>query len=109
MIVLYGKKKILLFSEELLIKCPSCESDQWTDVTIIGVYGYIYFVPFFPLYKEINLTCEKCGLKRYNIPFDKSFLPSATEKSKHWRFPLYTYAGVILIVLLIFLLLFRLI
>ena len=84
---------------EYLIKCPSCDSDQWADVMIVSNYAYFFVIPVFPVGKEANTVCKKCGLKRYGSSFDAKLISEYEQIKKHYRHPWFTYIGVSIIVL----------
>ncbi len=79
--------------DEYIVNCPSCESHQWADVMILSNYAYVYVVPFFPVGKEANIICKKCGLKRYGSSFDSKLISDYNEVKKQYRHPWFTYIG----------------
>jgi hypothetical protein len=87
----YGVKKATIGMDEFLVKCPSCEADQFADILITSNYFHIYFVPIFPFEKEANIVCQKCGLKRYDVPFNKRTFKNYEELRGRFRHPWYTY------------------
>jgi len=105
-LIFFGVKKATIGLDEMLVKCPSCEADNFADIMITSNYYHIYFVPIFPFEKEANIICQKCGLKRYDVPFNaRTFKNYAGVKNK-FRHPWYTYffVGVMALVILISLL-----
>ena len=79
---------------EYLIKCPACESDQWADVMILSNYYYYFVVPIFPVSKEANISCKKCGLKRYGASFNSDLLSNYEDIKNKYRHPWFAYIGV---------------
>ena len=79
---------------EYLVKCPSCESDQWADVMILSNYAYVFVVPIFPVGKEANVFCKKCGLKRCGVSFDARLISDYEQIKKQYRHPWFAYIGV---------------
>lgn len=79
---------------EYLVNCPSCESDQWADVMILSNYSYFFVVPFYPVGKEANVFCKKCGLKRYGASFNSKLISNYEEIKNQYRHPWFTYIGV---------------
>lgn len=103
MLIVYGSRKAQICQEELMIYCPSCETDAFADVWITSVYFHVFFIPFFRYDKEINSICDKCGLKRYEIPFDTNAIKNEVELKGKFKHPLYTYTLSALLVVLIIL------
>jgi len=99
--VIYGFKHAPIGVDEFFLKCPSCEKHSWADAMIISKYSHFYWIPFFPIDKELNSICQECGLKRYGLPFESSFVSNFSEIQKKFRHPWYTYIGVGVIVLVI--------
>lgn len=103
----YGVKKANIGMDEFLVKCPSCEADQFADVMITSNYYHIYLVPIFPFEKEANIVCQKCGLRRYDVPFNKRTFKNYGEIKHKFRHPWYTWfftglmATVILVAIII--------
>jgi hypothetical protein len=95
----YGTTTSPIDIGEYLIKCPSCESDQWADVMILSNYMYFFVIPIFPVGKEANIFCKKCGLKRYGASFDSKLISDYNEIKKHYHHPWFTYIGVGIIAL----------
>jgi C4-type Zn-finger protein len=103
MLIVYGSRKTHICQEEFMIYCPCCESDSFANVLITSVYFHVFFIPFFPYDKEINSICDNCGLKRYEIPFDKNSIKNEVELKGKFKHPLHTYTFSILLFILIIL------
>ena len=99
--IYYGVRKATIGLDEFLIKCPSCEADSFADVMITSNYYHIYFVPMFPFEKEANTICQKCGLRSYDVPFNKRTFKNYYEVKSKFRHPWYTYFFTGLMVLII--------
>jgi len=78
---------------EYMVKCPSCESDQWADIVVLSNYAYFFVIPVFPVGKEANIFCKKCGLKRYGSAFDPRLISDYEQVKKQYRHPWFTYIG----------------
>lgn len=92
--VKYGVTQSPIDIGEYLVKCPSCESDQWADVMILSSYYYYFVVPIFPCGKEANVICKKCGLKRNGASFDSKLIGNYEEIKRYYKHPWFTYIGV---------------
>lgn len=97
--VQYGITKSPIDVGEYIVKCPSCESDQWADVMVLSNYAYFFVIPFFPVGKEANIFCKNCNLKRYGASFDSKLISNYEEVKKHYSHPWFTYIGVSLLAL----------
>lgn len=101
--IIYGVQQANIGIDEFMIKCPSCEADNFADVMIISNYYHIYFLPIVPFEKEANIICKKCGLKRYHVPFVPKFFKNYYEIKSGFKHPIYTYSLVLLITILVLL------
>jgi hypothetical protein len=99
--IIYGVRKATIGIDEFMVRCPACEADNFADVMITSNYYHVYYIPIFPFEKEVNIICEKCGLKRYNVPFDPQFFKNYYEIKNKFRHPWYTYTFVGFVALLI--------
>lgn len=89
----YGLERAVIDTDEFLIKCPSCETHQWAELLISSVYAHVYFIPIYPSYKDAFVCCKKCGLKRYEVPFNEKLIDNYQEIKNKYRNPWHTYAG----------------
>jgi zinc-ribbon family len=96
-----GTNQIPLGVDELLIHCPSCESSQWSDIMVTGKYFQIYWIPVFPIDKQLNIICKKCGLKRYRLPFNARIISNYDEIKSRFPHRWFTYSGIGSFVLII--------
>jgi hypothetical protein len=94
-VIIFGSKKAPVGVEELLVKCPACESHQWADVMVISHYYHFFFIPVFPFDKEADIICSNCGLKRYGRAFDANLVSNYTEIKNQFRHPWYSYTGLL--------------
>jgi hypothetical protein len=90
----YGIARAAIGTGEFLVKCPSCETDQWAQILVSSVYSHFYFIPLYPYDKDAYVCCEKCGLKRYAVPFDDKLIINYKEIKGKYKHPWYTYIGV---------------
>jgi hypothetical protein len=98
----YGIERANIGIGEFLVRCPCCETDQWAEVMVSSVYSHFYYIPLFPNDKDTYVCCEKCGLKRYGVPFNADLIKNYQDVKGNYRHPWYTYigAGIIVIPLL---------
>lgn len=100
-LIIWGIKTATIGMDECIIRCPACEAHNFADVMIVSKYLHIYFVPIVPFTKEANIICHKCGLKRYNVPFEKRLFSNFDEVKNRFKHPWYTYAFLIFVFLVI--------
>src|SRR3954466_626412 len=93
----YGIERTPIDLGEYLVKCPSCETDQWAEVLVSSVYSHVYYIPIIPNDKDAMIVCQKCGLKRYGVPFDSKLVPNYSEIKKLYRHKWFTYTGISII------------
>ena len=100
-LIIFGVRQTVIGIDELLIKCTSCEKYSWADIMVVSKYFHFFWIPFFPIEKELNIICKECGLKRYGLYFDSNFINNYSEIKGKFRHPLFTYIGLTLIIVLI--------
>jgi hypothetical protein len=99
--LIYGSQKTIIGDDEILTKCPACEIDTFQEVIVTSNYYHFYYVPIFPIEKEISFICSKCGLRRYDIPLSKRTVPQFDEVNRKFKHPWYTYFFTLLVSLVI--------
>ena len=99
----YGVHKATIGMGEFMVYCPSCEADNFADFMATSNYYHFYFVPVFPFEKEANIVCQKCGLKRYEVPFKSKVVQNIFEVNSKFKHPWYTYAFLLVIAFIILL------
>ena len=97
----YGYKEVPISVDQLFIRCPSCETHNWADVMIISKYFHLYFIPMWPVAREVNVICESCGLKRNNIVFSEKLVDNFQEVKSRYPHPWLSYIGLICIVVFV--------
>lgn len=102
-----GKKK--LSTEAIGSKCPSCSSDEMMMVDIYARYFALFWIPVFPLGKEAQITCPKCGHKPEMHTLPASFFLETEQMKSVLSSPGYLFTGSVLILLAAVFVAFRLI
>ncbi len=102
-IVFFGTKETPIGIDEEMLYCQSCEGHSMADVMVLSSYFHIYYLPLFPVAKEVNIVCQKCGLKNYGLPLNSKVLSSSEVLRRKFRHPWYTYIfpGLILFLILV--------
>lgn len=99
-LIAFGENKTIIGVEEVLVYCPSCESSQWSDIMVTGRYFHIYWIPIFPVGKDLNIICRKCGLKRYGLSFKPETISNYGEIKSKFRYRWFHYLGISGIILI---------
>jgi MFS-type transporter involved in bile tolerance (Atg22 family) len=99
--IFFGTKKAAIGFTEILRKCPSCEVSTYADVLVSSVYYHIYYIPIFPIAKEANYICQKCGLQTNNQPFSAKNESTYNKIKSKFKHPWYTYLVIFLFVIAI--------
>lgn len=107
--VFHGVKDTIIGMDEFLVKCPACEAHHWADVMVISNYAHIYYFPLFPIDKAANVICQNCGLRRYNVSFNKTLISDYDEVKKRFRHPWINFSGIAVAVALITAIIIRLV
>jgi C4-type Zn-finger protein len=102
-IIFFGTKQSNVGIDEQFVYCPSCEAAAEADLLVASSYFHIYFLPLFPVSKEVSIICKQCGLKRYDLPFNKKTINNYAEIKNKFRHPWFTYIflGCIALVILL--------
>lgn len=99
--IFFGTKDTPIGVDEQMVYCQSCEGYAMADLMITSSYFHIYYLPLFPVSKEVNIRCQACGLKNYGLPLNSEVVSNATELNKKFGHPWYTYIFLGLFVILI--------
>lgn len=100
-LAIYGTRKISIYLDDFLIRCPSCETHSWAEILIVSTHIHLYWIPFFPKEKEANVVCKKCGLRRNNMTVSSKLIENIGDYKKKFRHPWFSYTGSAIIVVVI--------
>jgi len=79
MVFLLGIKRNLLAKTSLEgCVCPNCNKENTLVASKYGSYFHVFFIPFFPTRKFIDIDCYHCGKK-----FDGKFIPNDIREAMH--------------------------
>ena len=98
-IIFFGWFSVATGTEEILVKCPSCEGTTTADIMVYSKYFHIFWLPIFPFEKTAVTICSKCGLKRDGISLDSKWILNSEAVKAHFSHPWWTYIGVTVVVL----------
>jgi len=99
--IFFGTKEAAIGIDEQLVYCPSCEADAFADIMVMSTYFHMYYLPLFPVSKEVNVICKTCGLKRYGSPLNSGIIKNYAEIKHQFKHPWYTFVFPGLVVFLI--------
>ena len=89
----YGLERANIDIGEFMVRCPSCETDQWAEIMVYSTYSHFWYVPIWPSDKDAMVICKKCGLRRYAVPFNSKLISNYQEIKKLYRHKWFTYIG----------------
>jgi hypothetical protein len=100
-IIFFGWFSVATGTDEIFVKCASCEETTTADIMVYSKYFHIFWLPIFPFEKTAMTICSRCGLKREGISLDSKSILNSKEVKAHFKHPWWTYIGVMLFGLLI--------
>ena len=95
--LIYGLEKAIIDTDEKLLPCPICDSDQWSEILVSSEYVHFYHIPIYPSNKDVYIHCKKCGHKRYGVPINAKHFSDYREVKRKFKHPWYTYIGITII------------
>ena len=102
-IIIYGQSKTTIGVDEVLVRCPSCEKSSWADIMVDSIYYHMFWVPIFLFDKTVSIFCKECGMKRLELSFNSTFIPSYPEIKHKFSHPIKTYLFLISVSIIILL------
>ena len=99
--IAFGVNHMPIGIDEVPVRCPSCEMENPADIMVVGKYLHVFWIPVFPVDKELNIICRSCGLKRYGLPFNSNLLKNYQQLKRDFRHPWISYIGISCLVLLV--------
>ncbi len=95
---LAGKKTSILKSETSKeVICPSCNSKNSTNVSIIGTYKHLLQIPFLSGGKSGASNCDSCNKKYKLNNMPDSIKLAYYELKETTKTPIWYYGGLIFI------------
>ena len=99
--IIYGSKGSHLRTAPLpTASCPACAATNSLQTSVYSRYAHIYFIPFFPFSKTTVTQCTHCQQAWEEKGLPAQLQPAVRELKKNTRFPLWSWAGVAVVVLL---------
>jgi hypothetical protein len=100
-IIFFGWYSVAIGTDEILVKCPSCEGTTTADIMVYSKYFHFFWLPIFPFERTAMTICSKCGLKKNGISLDSNSILNSEEVKSKFKHPWWTYIGVSFFVLLV--------
>ncbi|MEP6952080.1 MAG: hypothetical protein ABI863_22510 [Ginsengibacter sp.] len=90
-IIFFGTKDTPVGIDEQMCYCQACEGQTLADIMVLSSYFHIYYLPLFPVSREVNITCQECGMKSYGLPFNSKVIKNYSEIKNRFKHPWFTY------------------
>ena len=102
--IVYGTKGTNIRNGQIInTPCPNCNSNATMNYSYFAKYAHIYMIPFFPYTKLTFVECTNCkktfGERELSGEM-VSKLEREKEKKGNTRFPLWTFSGAVIILLI---------
>lgn len=99
--IIYGTKSKELAKQVLTDKCPNCGRQNSIELYVFQKYAHVFWIPVFPMGKSAISQCDHCKqvLKEKQMP--STLLSSYTTLKGQSKTPVWTFAGLALIIVLV--------
>ena len=97
MLFIHGERRALIKVENALMHlCPFCNKHNTTLITVYSIFHHVFWIPLYPVDKELYAHCTDCGAHRHETTFCHELKQHAEViRTKH-KHPLFTYAAVLM-------------
>jgi len=99
--IIYGTSKKKLLSETVMEKCQNCGNQFCVDVIIYQKWFHVFWVPILPNGKTGVSQCGKCNQVLAPNQMSPNIKMTYNHLLKQAKAPIWTYSGIVLIVVLI--------
>ena len=99
--IIYGSKGIHLASENILEKCPNCQTSNNIYLHVYQRYAHIFWIPFFPTRKIVFSECIYCKQVLRKRQFPDSFIERYKNIKSQARTPFWTFIGLGFVILIV--------
>ena len=98
--IIYGTKGAHVRTAPLpASNCPACATFGSVKTSIFSRYAHVYFIPFFPFSKAAVTQCDHCQQAWEEKTLPTELHPAVRDIKKSTRFPLWSWAGIAVLVL----------
>lgn len=99
MLIRFGKyQRLLGIHEPFEFQCPNCKEIGSISYAFQAEYFHIWYIPVFPIEKDGFARCSHCTYKIDSLKFNRATRDDFKEMSRQFRYPLYMYTGLIIII-----------
>jgi hypothetical protein len=100
--IIYGSKATFVTGELLYdTACPHCGTKGQTQGAVYARYAHIYWIPLFPIGKTAASECKHCLRTFVEGKDARELQPAYNEMKSHAKTPIWHWAGLALIGVLI--------
>ncbi|MDO6600590.1 hypothetical protein [Tenacibaculum sp. 1_MG-2023] len=100
--IFYGTKGSHLNSERKGgIKCDNCNEITNHNISVYGQYGYLYWIPVFPMGKKVFSECTNCKVTNDFKGMNEKLRNASTDVKRNTKTPIWYWSGLAIITLLI--------
>ncbi|MCH3883095.1 hypothetical protein [Tenacibaculum aquimarinum] len=100
--IFYGTKGSHLNSERKGgIKCDNCNEITNHNISVYGKYGYLYWIPVFPMGKKVFSECTNCKVTNDFKGMNEKLRNASTDVKRNTKTPIWYWSGLAIITLLI--------
>lgn len=100
--IFYGSKGSHLNTQKTkAIKCDNCKEITPHTISIYGRYGYLYWIPVFPISKKAFSECTNCKATLEHKEMNDELMRVSTEIKKNTKTPIWYWSGLAIIAVLI--------
>ena len=92
--IIYGVKSNVI--HEIDIKgtvCKNCDQAEPQEITVLSKYFHIYWIPFFPISKEVVSECTNCCKTISQREFPNSLKQQYNLHKQSYKSPLWYWSG----------------
>ena len=99
--IFYGTNSFHIRTDKIKSVCTNCNSENTTSVNIFSQYFHVFWIPVFPFRKYSVTNCTHCQLSSDKSQYSNEIKDKINIIKKTARTPLKTFAGLLIVGLLI--------
>ena len=100
--IFYGTKGSLIRSEKKGgIMCNNCNETTTHNISVYGKYGYLYWIPVFPMSKKVFSECTNCNVTYDFNGMNEKLRFVSTDIKRNSKTPIWYWSGLAIITILI--------
>ena len=100
--IFYGTQGSHLNSEKKGgLKCDNCKEITTHNISIYGKYGYLYWIPVFPMGKKAFTECTNCNSTQDFKGMNEKLRHASADVKRNTKTPIWYWSGLGVIAILI--------